>query len=108
MRIITRKQEEKFKKELDEKILELNLDIDYEKDQKNIALAQVEYLVKENKKLERYNRENKEELARTKIELIDTQGFLAQEKECSQALRKERTKLRKMVTKLGGEWKDGK
>lgn len=106
MRIITRKQEEKYKKELDEKILELNLDIDYEKDQKNIALAQVEYLVKENKKLERYNKENKEELARTKIELIDTQGFLVQEKECSQALRKERTKLRKMVTKLGGEWRE--
>mgnify|MGYP006370819423 CR=1 FL=1 len=55
-----------------------------------------------------YFRENKEELARTKIELIDTQGFLAQEKECSQALRKERTKLRKMVTKLGGDWREPK
>ena len=106
MRIITRKQEEKFKKEIDEMILNLKLDIDYEKDQKRIALNQVEYLVKENKKLERYNKENKEELARTKIELIDTQGFLAQEKECSQALRKERTKLRKMITKLGGEWRE--
>ena len=43
-----------------------------------------------------------------KMALEDTKGFLAQEKECSNALRKERTKLRKMITKLGGEWKDGK
>lgn len=43
-----------------------------------------------------------------KMALEDTKGFLAQEKECSNALRKERTKLRKMITKLGGDWKDGK
>lgn len=50
----------------------------------------------------------KEENARLKFDLEDTNGFLEQEKECSNALRKERTKLRKMITKLGGDWKDGK
>lgn len=107
MRIVTKKQENKYKKQIDDMILDLKLDIDYEKGQTKIALEQVNYLIKENKRLEKYNNENKEELARTKIDLIDTRGFLEQEKQCSNALRKERTKLRKMITKLGGEWKDG-
>ena len=42
------------------------------------------------------------------IKLEDTVGFLEQEKQCSEALRKERTKLRKKITKLGGNWKDEK
>lgn len=42
------------------------------------------------------------------IKLEDTVGFLEQEKQCSEALRKERTKLRKKITKLGGDWKDEK
>lgn len=37
----------------------------------------------------------------------DLAKFLVQEKECNKELRKERTKLRKKITKLGGEWKDG-
>lgn len=35
-----------------------------------------------------------------KMALEDTKGFLAQEKECSNALRKERTKLRRKITNL--------
>lgn len=50
----------------------------------------------------------REEIAKLKIELEDTNGFLEQEKECSNALRKERTKLRGKITKLGGDWRDGK
>lgn len=42
------------------------------------------------------------------IKLEDIVGFLEQEKQCSEALRKERTKLRKKITKLGGNWKDEK
>lgn len=47
-------------------------------------------------------------VAQLKIELEDLGGFYIQEKECSEALRKERKKLRSMITKLGGNWKDGK
>ena len=47
----------------------------------------------------------KEKIARLTFELEDTKGFLEQEKACSEALRKERTKLRKQIKKLGGEWK---
>lgn len=50
----------------------------------------------------------KEQNTQLTFELEDTKGFLEQEKECTKELRKERTKLRKMVTKLGGDWKDGK
>lgn len=42
----------------------------------------------------------KEEITRLKFELEDTQGFLLQEKECSSALRKERTKLKTKLTKV--------
>ena len=46
----------------------------------------------------------KEKIAKLSFELEDVNGFLQQEKECSEALRKERTKLRKQIKKLGGEW----
>lgn len=49
-----------------------------------------------------------EECAKLTIELEDTKGFLTQETEAKEELKKERTKLRKMITKLGGDWKDGK
>lgn len=47
-----------------------------------------------------------EEIAKLKIEVEDTRGFLEQETQAKEALKKERTKLRKMITKLGGNWKD--
>ena len=50
----------------------------------------------------------KEKCGKLSIELEDTKGFLNQEKEAKEALKKERTKLRKMITQLGGEWKNGK
>lgn len=55
-----------------------------------------------------HERKLREQIAKLTIDLEDTKGFLEQEKACSEALRKERTKLRKQVKKLGGEWKDGK
>lgn len=63
----------------------------------------VEKLMNENYELGCEVRALKEELAKTKIELEDTKGFLKQEKECSNALRKERTKLRREVTNLKKE-----
>jgi chromosome segregation ATPase len=45
-------------------------------------------------------KELKEQLSKALIELDDTKGFLAQEKECSEALRKERTKLKREITML--------
>ena len=50
----------------------------------------------------------KEKCGKLSIELEDTKGFLNQEKEAKEALKKERTKLRKMITQLGGDWKNGK
>lgn len=48
-----------------------------------------------------------EECAKLTIELEDTKGFLAQETEAKEELKKQRTKLRKMITELGGDWKNG-
>lgn len=45
-------------------------------------------------------KELKEEKARIMLELEDTKGFLQQEKDCSEALRKERTKLKREITML--------
>lgn len=50
----------------------------------------------------------KEECGKLQIELEDTKGFLKQETEAKETLKKERTKLRRMVTELGGDWKNGK
>ena len=54
---------------------------------KNIAY---QYEIKELKAL----------LTKTRLELEDALGFLQQEKLCSEALRKERTKLRREITNL--------
>lgn len=50
----------------------------------------------------------KEEIAKLNIKIEDLKGFLQQEKEVTKALKKERTKLRKMITNLGGDWKNAK
>lgn len=44
-----------------------------------------------------------EEIARLKIELEDTRGFLEQETQAKEALKKERTKLRREITMLKKE-----
>ena len=64
--------------------------------EKNIELQNIEKAF--NKK--------KEEVAKLKLDLEDTQGFLAQETQAKEYLIKERTELRKKITKLGGTWKD--
>lgn len=81
------------------------------KNYKKLYLDELEnrrMLINQNTKLSKERIEAKEETAKLKIELEDIKGFLAQETEAKEALLKERTKLRKMVTKLGGDWKDGK
>ena len=73
------------------------------KNYKKLYLAELE----NRKKLINQNSKLSAERVKAMIELDDTKKFLEMEKECSNALRKERTKLRKMVTKLGGDWKNG-
>ena len=52
-------------------------------------------LITENHILEKDNKELNELVAKLRIELEDTKGFLEQEKEVTKALKKERTQLRK-------------
>ena len=52
--------------------------------------------------------ELKKEVARLKIELEDTKGFLEQEKACSNALRKERTNLQRVKTRYENKLKANK
>lgn len=54
------------------------------------------------------NQKLKKEIVHLKFELEDIKGFLAQETEAKEVLLKERKKLRTMITKLGGDWRDGK
>lgn len=65
-------------------------------------------LINQNSKLSQERIDAYKERAKIQFELEDTLGFLEQEKQCNDALRKERTNLRRMITKLGGDWKDGK
>jgi len=60
---------------------------------------------------EQYQKELKkknEQIAKLKIELEDTAGFLKQETEAKEALKKERTKLRREITMLKKELNNGK
>ena len=54
-------------------------------------------LMTENHILEKDNKELNELVAKLRIELEDTKGFLEQEKAVTKALRKERTQLRKEI-----------
>lgn len=77
--------------------------------QKNIKVLQarnedlykrdIEHQQKFQKELKKKN----EIIARLKIALEDTQGFLAQETQAKEALKKERTKLRREITMLKKE-----
>lgn len=63
---------------------------------------------KQIKKLEQELQLYKELSARVRIELSDMDGLLEQETKAKEELLKQRTQLRKMITKLGGDWKNGK
>ena len=65
-------------------------------------------LIKQNSKLSAERVEMAKENACMKIELEDAWAFFKQEKEAKEELLKQRTQLRKMITKLGGDWKNGK
>lgn len=87
----------------------------YYKNLYEIELENRKKLIEQNSKLSKENvdyqiliKALKERCARLTIDLEDVDGLLKQETEAKEVLLKERTKLRKMVTKLGGDWKDGK
>ena len=61
---------------------------------------------KQIKKLEQELQTYKELSARVRIELSDMDGLLEQETKAKEELLKQRTQLRKMITKLGGDWKN--
>lgn len=69
--------------------------------QKSSGLAELRKtnikLMEENHILTNDNKELNELVAKLKIELEDTKGFLEQEKQVTKALKKERTQLRKEV-----------
>lgn len=78
-------------------------------------LANRKLLIEQNSKLSKQridsdieNKKLKEENAKMKIELEDLGQFYIQEKEAKEELLKQRKKLRSMITKLGGDWKNGK
>lgn len=97
MRLLNRKTRNDYRKLYE---IELNNRRLYEDRYKQIYEQSIKY----QKEIKEKNRQ----LTNLRIDLIDSQAYLQQEKECSNALRKERTQLRKMITQLGGDWKNGK
>jgi hypothetical protein len=83
----------------------------FKKDYKTLYSKELDnrvMLTKQNSKLSDQRIERDKQNANLKIEIEDLKGFLAQEKECSTALRKERTKLKREITLLKKELnKDG-
>lgn len=61
-----------------------------------------------NIKSNRKTKELKEEIARLKIELEDTKGFLEQEKACSSELRKQKANLQRVKTRYEHQLKSKK
>lgn len=87
----------------------------YYKNLYEIELENRKKLIEQNSKLSSENvdyqiliKSLKERCARLTIDLEDIDGLLQQETEAKEVLLKERTKLRKMITKLGGNWKEEK
>ncbi len=80
----------------------------YYKDLYNTELQNNALLIEQNSRLSKERIAANQETAKLKVELEDTKGFLAQETEAKEVLKKERTKLRKMITQLGGDWKNEK
>lgn len=97
MRLLNRKTRNDYRKLYE---IELNNRRLYEDRYKQIYEQSIKY----QKEIKEKNRQ----LTNLRIDLIDSQAYLQQEKECSNALRKERTQLRKKITELGGDWKNGK
>jgi predicted nucleic acid-binding Zn-ribbon protein len=97
MRLLNRKTRNDYRKLYE---IELNNRRLYEDRYKQIYEQHIE-----NQKM---IKELQKEITNLKIELIDKEGFLNQEKEAKEALKKERTQLRKKITELGGDWKNGK
>ena len=65
-------------------------------------------LINQNSKLSKERIQAKEEVAKLKLELEDIKGFLSQETEAKEMLKKERTKLKREITMLTKELnKDG-
>lgn len=80
------------------------------KNYKKLYLNELEnrkLLTTQNSKLSSERKAAKAEASQLQIALEDMTGFYSQEKAAKEALLKERTKLRKLVTKLGGDWGNG-
>lgn len=75
---------------------------------RKMLITQNSNLSKENVQYQKEIKMYKERCARLAIDLQDVDGLLQQETQAKEELLKQRTKLRKMVTQLGGDWKDGK
>lgn len=76
------------------------------KNYKKLYLAELENrkkLINQNSNLSKERIGAKEEVARLKVELENTLGFLNQEKEAKEELKKQRTKLRREITMLKKE-----
>ena len=82
----------------------------YEQELENrkLLIQQNSNLSKQRINADKRSKKLAEENAKLKIELEDLGGFYIQEKEAKEELLKQRKKLRTMITKLGGDWKDGK
>lgn len=94
MRIISNKKW----KEINDTLDDYKFELEYQKDQYKIVNDQKLILIEDNKK-------KAFEIADLKIKLGDINEFLRLEKECSNALRKERANLRRLLSKNGIEYK---
>lgn len=79
-----------------------------EKNNRKLLEERKRELSAENIELQKEVQLLKKEKAEAIMELETVYEYLRQEKECTGALRKERTKLRKKITELGGSWYNGK
>ena len=85
-------------KEINDTLDDYKFELEYQKDQYKIVNDQKLILIEDNKK-------KAFEIADLKIKLGDSNEFLRLEKECSNALRKERANLRRLLSKNGIEYK---
>ncbi|MBR5303468.1 MAG: hypothetical protein IKU37_01410 [Candidatus Gastranaerophilales bacterium] len=82
----------------------------YESELNNRKLYEEQYkkIYEENIDYQKEIKCYKEKCGRLTIDLEDVDGLLKQETEAKEELLKQRKKLRTMITKLGGDWKDAK
>lgn len=76
-----------------------------ELENRKLLTMQNSKLSEENVNYQKELRTYKEQNARLRIELGDMDGLLEQETKAKEELLKQRTQLRKLVTKLGGDWR---